>query len=62
MNAMRVIDLPARLLMSLLFLLSGFSKLAQNTAIQGYMQAYGVPGGLSWPAAAWELSAGLLLL
>lgn len=25
------------------------------------MHAFGVPGVLSWPAAAWELSAGLLL-
>ncbi len=62
MNAIRFIDLPARFLMSLLFLVSGFSKLAGNTAIQGYMKAYGVPGILSWPAAAWEISAGLLLL
>lgn len=62
MNAARFIDLPARLLMSLLFLLSGFSKLAGNGAIQHYMQAYGVPGVLSWPAAAWEIGGGLLLL
>ncbi len=62
MNATRFIDLPARLLMSLLFLLSGFSKLAGNAGIQHYMQAYGVPGVLSWPAAAWEIGGGLLLL
>ena len=62
MSASRFIDLPARLLMSLLFLLSGFSKLAENATIQHYMQAYGVPGMLSWPAAAWELGGGLLLL
>lgn len=62
MNALRFVDLPARLLMSLLFLVSGFSKIAGNAAIQGYMRAYGVPGLLSWPAAVWEISAGLLLL
>ena len=61
MSSIRFIDAPARLLMALLFLVSGFSKLAQNTTIQVYMHAYGVPGVLSWPAAAWELSAGLLL-
>ena len=61
MNLVRFIDAPARILMSLLFLVSGFSKVAQNAAIQAYMHAYGVPGVLSWPAAAWELSAGLLL-
>ena len=62
MSAIRFIDLPARLLMSLLFLLSGFGKLAGNEAIQHYMQAYGVPGVLSWPAAVWEIGGGLLLL
>ena len=48
--------------MSLLFLLSGLSKLAENAGVQHYMRAYGVPGFLSWPAAAWEVSGGLLLL
>ena len=62
MNASRFVDPAARFLMSLLFLLSGFSKLAGNAAIQKYMQAYGVPGLLSWPAAAWEIGGGLLLL
>ncbi len=62
MNLIRFVDVPARILMALLFLVSGFSKLAENTAIQGYMRAYGVPGILSWPAAAWEISAGVLLL
>ncbi len=62
MSATRLVDLPARLLMSLLFLWSGFGKLAGNAATQHYMQAYGVPGMLSWPAAAWEIGGGLLLL
>lgn len=62
MTDMRFVDLPARVLMSLLFLISGFGKLAANAATQGYMQAHGVPGLLSWPAAVWELGAGTLLL
>ena len=61
MTSIRVIDLPARILMSLLFLVSGISKLAGNAGIQAYMQAYGVPGALSWPAAAWEIGAGVSL-
>lgn len=61
MSSIRFIDAPARILMSLLFLVSGFSKLAGNAGTQAYMHAYGVPGVLSWPAATWELSAGLLL-
>lgn len=56
------VDLPARLLMSALFLLSGFGKLTAVAATQAYMAAYGVPGTLLWPAAALEVGAGLLLL
>ena len=52
MNPGRFVDLPARFLMSLLFLLSGFGKLAGNAAIQKYMQAYGMAGALSWSTAA----------
>jgi putative oxidoreductase len=58
----RYLEPLARALMALLFLVSGVSKLAGNAAIQAYMRAYGVPGLLSWPAAAWEITAALLLL
>ena len=60
--AMRGVDLPARVLMSLLFLASGFGKLAAVGATQQYMTAYGVPAVLLWPAAALELSGGVLLV
>ena len=60
--SLRWIDLPARALMSLLFLLSGFGKLGAVSAVQGYMAAHGVPGVLIWPAAALEVGGGLLLL
>ena len=56
------IDLPARLLMSVLFLLSGVGKVTAVAATQAYMAAYGVPGLLLWPAAALEIGGGLLLL
>jgi putative oxidoreductase len=58
----RYIDAPARVLMSLLFLISGVSKLTGVVATQAYMTAYGVPEILLWPAAAWEISAGVLLV
>ena len=61
-NAIRWVDAPARLLMSLLFLVSGFGKVTAAAATQAYMVAYGVPAILVWPAAAWELGAGLALL
>ncbi|MCJ2135569.1 DoxX family protein [Methylobacterium sp. J-026] len=55
-------DAPARTLMSALFLLSGIGKLTAVSATQGYMAAYGVPGVLLWPAAAFEIGSGALLL
>ena len=51
-----------RLLMALLFLVSASTKLTETAAIQAYMQTYGVPAILVWPAAAWEYVAGVLLL
>jgi putative oxidoreductase len=53
---------PARLLMALLFLISATTKVTETSGIQAYMNAYGVPGILVWPAAAWEYIAGALLL
>lgn len=56
------VEAPVRLLMALLFLVSATTKVAETAAIQTYMHAYGVPETLVWPAAAWEYSAGMLLL
>lgn len=56
------IDPSARVLMSALFLLSGFGKVTAVAATQGYMAAHGVPGVLLWPAAALEIGSGTLLL
>ena len=52
----------ARLLMSVLFLVSGVSKLGSPAATRAYMEAYGVPGYLLYPAAALEIGGGSLLL
>jgi putative oxidoreductase len=56
------VDAPARVLMSLLFLISGIGKLAATAKVQAYMQAYGVPPILVYPAAIWEIGAGVLLV
>ena len=56
------VDAPARGLMSLLFLISGVGKLAAVIPTQAFMEHYGVPGVLIWPAAAWEIGGGILLL
>jgi putative oxidoreductase len=55
------VDAPARVLMSLLFLISGIGKLTATATIQSYMQAHGVPPILVYPAAIWEIGGGLLL-
>jgi putative oxidoreductase len=55
-------EAPLRLLMSLLFLVSASTKIAETGGIQAYMHAFGVPEFLVWPAAAWEYAAGALLV
>jgi putative oxidoreductase len=52
----------ARVLMSTLFLVSGVGKLGGVKETQKYMEAYGVPGYLLYPAAALEIGGGLMLL
>lgn len=61
-DATRAVEPAARVLMSLLFLASGFGKLAAVGATQQYMAAHGVPAALLWPAAALELAGGVLLV
>jgi putative oxidoreductase len=48
--------------MSLLFLMSGIGKLTAVGPTQAYMAAFGVPVVLSWPAAAFEIASGALLI
>ena len=55
-------DLPARVLLCALFLVSGFGKLAAVAGTQGYMKTYGVPAVLIWPAAGLEIVGGVLVL
>lgn len=51
----------ARILMALIFILSGLSKLGAVDAVRGYMEAMGVPGALLWPTIAFEIGAGGLV-
>ncbi len=51
----------ARMLMALIFILSGLSKIGAIDATLGYMKAMGVPGGLLWPTIAFEIGAGLFV-
>lgn len=45
-----------------IFLVSGFTKLADPAATIGYMQAMGVASLLFWPAAAFEILAPIALI
>ncbi|MDF3029865.1 MAG: DoxX family protein [Moraxellaceae bacterium] len=54
--------LAARALMASIFLISGYEKIGNYEATQGYMQFMGVPGGLLPLVILLELGGGLALL
>ncbi|WP_404406025.1 DoxX family protein [Pelagibacterium halotolerans] len=51
-----------RILIAIIFILSGFNKITGMEGTVGYMEAYGLPGVLIWPTIVVELGGGLLLL
>ena len=55
-------ELLARILLSFMFIMSGFSKISGYAATQGYMDSMGVPGMLLPLVIALELGGGILLL
>lgn len=56
--------LAGRMGLALLFLWSGYTKIAYTAPNVGYMQAYGMPAAeiLIWPAALVEVIAGAMML
>jgi putative oxidoreductase len=56
-------DVLGRIGLALLFIWSGYTKLAYMAANLAYMKAYGMPAAevLIWPAALFELIAGAML-
>lgn len=58
----RVLNLAARLLMSHIFILSGWSKLTGYSGTQGYFASLGLPGMLVPLVILTELGGGLALL
>ena len=63
MNQLQAIAAPfARILISLIFVTSGFSKISGYAATQGYMEAMGVPGALLPVVIAVELLGGLAVM
>lgn len=61
-NVNSLVTLAARVLLSILFIWSGFGKLSDVAGAAGYMSAMGVPALLVWPTIALELLGGLAIL
>ena len=55
-------ELIGRLLLSMIFIFSGFTKITGYAATQGYMEAMGVPGMLLPLVIAVELLGGIAIL
>ncbi|MGB5291559.1 MAG: DoxX family protein, partial [Lysobacterales bacterium] len=63
MNQLQTVMAPvARILLSLIFVTSGISKISGYAATQGYMEAMGVPGMLLPLVIAVELLGGLAVI
>jgi putative oxidoreductase len=63
MNQLQAIATPVgRILISMMFVTSGFSKISGYSATQGYMEAMGVPGALLPLVIAVELLGGLAVM
>ncbi len=55
-------DVPARALLSAIFILAGIGKISTFEGTQAYMEAFGLPGFLLTPTIIFEIGAGLFLL
>lgn len=63
MNALQSLAAPfGRLLLSLMFITSGFNKISQYEGTQGYMDAMGVPGALLPLVILTEIVGGLFIV
>lgn len=56
------VALIGRILLSALFILSGFGKVGDITSFAGYMTSLGLPASLAWPTAIFEVVAGFAIL
>ncbi|HQU69378.1 MAG TPA: DoxX family protein [Albidovulum sp.] len=54
--------LLARILISILFIISGYGKLGDVAGFTGYMTSGGVPAIFAWPTIALEFLGGLAIL
>ena len=51
-----------RVLLAIMFILSGLQKLGDPAGTMGYMASVGLPGLLLWPTILLELGGGILLV
>jgi putative oxidoreductase len=51
-----------RILLALIFIISGLGKLGDVAGVAGYMASVGLPAILAWPAILFEIVAGIALL
>ncbi|HZV97812.1 MAG TPA: DoxX family protein [Methylophilaceae bacterium] len=56
------VNLTGRILLALIFIISGMGKIADPAGTMGYMQAMGVPGILLWPTIAVEILGGIAII
>ncbi|MEM8552552.1 MAG: DoxX family protein [Pseudomonadota bacterium] len=61
-QASRAAMVPARIMLSSIFLISGAQKLTAYEATAGYMNAFGVPGALLPAVIVFEIAAALALI
>lgn len=54
--------LIGRILLALIFIISGVGKLANPAGTAGFMESMGVPGILVWPTLALEILGGIALV
>ena len=54
--------LIGRILLALIFIISGVGKLANPAGTAGFMESMGVPGILAWPTLALEILGGIALV
>ena len=57
-----IIHLTGRVLLALIFVLAGLSKLGNLAGTAGYMQSVGLPSLLLWPTIALEVLGGIALI
>ena len=56
-----IIQLVGRLMLALIFILAGISKIQDPAGTIGYMQSVGLPGALLWPTIALEILGGICI-